>query len=209
MCQSVRQKLRGAIRPDKLIHMPKSKLILTSLLHAAGVAAYIFLVALLMQNAEIIVGKMDNYFSPVAFLLLFVLSAAITGSLTLGRSILWYIDGRKKEALQLFFYILGWLFLFMLLIFAVQFAVRKIYLINSATFNCAENKIINADFYKNKVNIEINDGRSRSLPQTISASGARYANADESFVFWNKGDTAFVEENGTSTIHDCITGSKN
>jgi membrane-bound inhibitor of C-type lysozyme len=189
--------------------MSKSKLVLTSLLHAAGVGIYIFFVALLMQNAEKIVGKMDNYFSPVAFLLLFVLSAAITGGLTLGRSILWYIDGRKKEALQLFFYILGWLFIFMLLIFAVQFAVRKIYLINSATFNCAENKIINADFYKNKVKIEINDGRSRSLPQTISASGARYANADESFVFWNKGDTAFIEENGTSTIRDCITGSEN
>jgi membrane-bound inhibitor of C-type lysozyme len=185
--------------------MQKSKLILTSLLHAAGVAIYICLVALLMQNVDKIIGKIDNYFSPVAFLLLFVLSAAITGGLTLGRSILWYLDGRKKEAVQLFFYILGWLFLFMLLVFAVQFAARKIYLINSATFNCADNKIINAEFYKNKVQIKINDGRSRFLPQTISASGARYANTDESFVFWNKGDTAFVEENGTQTIHDCIT----
>lgn len=189
--------------------MQKSKLCLTALLHAAGVAAYIFLVALLMQNAEKILGKIDNYFSPVAFLLLFVLSAAVTGGLTLGRSLLWYLDGQKKEAVLLFFYILGWLFLFMLLIFAVQFAVKKIYLINSATFNCADNKIIQTEFYKNKVNIAINDGRRRSLPQTISASGARYANTDESFVFWNKGDTAFIEENGTTTIKDCITTGNN
>jgi len=28
----------------------------------------------------------------------------------------------------------------------------------------------------------------------MSASGARYANKDETFVFWNEGDTAFVTE---------------
>jgi membrane-bound inhibitor of C-type lysozyme len=46
------------------------------------------------------------------------------------------------------------------------------------------------------------------LPQVISGSGARYANEDESFVFWNKGDTAFVTE-GTDdkmTFKDCVSG---
>jgi hypothetical protein len=33
------------------------------------------------------------------------------------------------------------------------------------------------------------------LNQTISADGARYANSDESFVFWSKGDGALVLEN--------------
>jgi hypothetical protein len=33
------------------------------------------------------------------------------------------------------------------------------------------------------------------LKQTISASGVRYANKDESFVFWNKGNGALVLEN--------------
>ena len=28
----------------------------------------------------------------------------------------------------------------------------------------------------------------------MSGSGARYANKDESFVFWNKGNTAFITE---------------
>ena len=45
-----------------------------------------------------------------------------------------------------------------------------------------------------------------SLPRAISASGARYAKADESIVFWNKGDTAFVTE-GTpaeETYSNCV-----
>lgn len=35
-----------------------------------------------------------------------------------------------------------------------------------------------------------------TLPQTVSASGARYANADESIVFWNKGNDLFITQNG-------------
>ena len=35
---------------------------------------------------------------------------------------------------------------------------------------------------------------------------SRYANADETFVFWNKGDTAFVTEgkDETQTYADCV-----
>jgi membrane-bound inhibitor of C-type lysozyme len=40
----------------------------------------------------------------------------------------------------------------------------------------------------------------------ISGSGARYANADESIVFWNKGDTAFITEGADDamTFEDCV-----
>jgi membrane-bound inhibitor of C-type lysozyme len=78
----------------------------------------------------------------------------------------------------------------------------------SAVFNCDKGITIKADFNNNqprKVSLEISDGRKIELPQAISASGARYANTDESFVFWNKGDTAFVQENGTTTITGCLT----
>ena len=77
-------------------------------------------------------------------------------------------------------------------------------LINSVVFNCADQKSIKAKFYKSRVAIVLSDGRSRSLPQVISASGARYANKDESFVFWNKGDTAFINENNEETFKDCV-----
>ena len=44
------------------------------------------------------------------------------------------------------------------------------------------------------VELKLSDGRSLKIPQAMSGSGARYANTDESFVFWNKGDTAFITE---------------
>lgn len=87
----------------------------TSFLQAVIMVFYIFLVTVIMQHGEVIFGKMNDYIGPVAFLLLFVLSAAITGGLVLGRSILWYLDGRKEESVQLFFYILGWLLVFTLI----------------------------------------------------------------------------------------------
>ena len=62
----------------------------------------------------------------------------------------------------------------------------------TATFKCQGGKSIEATFYANSVNLKLSDGRSLTVPEAMSASGARYANKDETFVFWNKGDTAFV-----------------
>ncbi|MDD5721223.1 MAG: MliC family protein [Candidatus Pacebacteria bacterium] len=75
--------------------------------------------------------------------------------------------------------------------------------INSVVFKCADNKNIKAIFYKDAVDITLSDGRKMLLPQTLSASGARYANFNESLVFWNKGDTAFINEGNTTTYKDC------
>ena len=76
--------------------------------------------------------------------------------------------------------------------------------INDVVFACPDGKSIHAIFRKSRtVDLELSDGRAMTVPQAISASGARYANADESFVFWNKGDGAFIQENGTTTFSDC------
>ena len=40
------------------------------------------------------------------------------------------------------------------------------------------------------------NGARHELERTISASGARYANKDESIVFWSKGSRAFIEVDG-------------
>jgi membrane-bound inhibitor of C-type lysozyme len=55
------------------------------------------------------------------------------------------------------------------------------------------------------VHLEFGYQKTLYLPQTISASGARYANDDESVVFWNKGDTAFMTEGASAhiTYKDC------
>lgn len=77
-----------------------------------------------------------------------------------------------------------------------------------AEFNCAEEKVIKATFYPTDdkfVDLDLGNDLKMSLSRAMSASGARYAKADESVVFWNKGDTAFLEENGTTTHRDCVT----
>jgi len=76
----------------------------------------------------------------------------------------------------------------------------------NAIFVCSDGERIEAVFQTEKrtVDLKLSDGRALALPQTISASGARYAKADESFVFWNKGDTAFIMEDGATTYEGCI-----
>ncbi len=53
-----------------------------------------------------------------------------------------------------------------------------------------------ATFTKDSVTFSNAKLGTMTLPQAVSASGARYANADESIVFWNKGDSVFITQNG-------------
>jgi membrane-bound inhibitor of C-type lysozyme len=74
-----------------------------------------------------------------------------------------------------------------------------------ATYSCAGGKSIWAAYKEDgSVDLSFSDRSDVSLPQAMSASGARYASIDESFVFWNKGQTAFVEEDGEVTYADCV-----
>ena len=84
--------------------------------------------------------------------------------------------------------------------------------IASVRYSCDASKTIDASFFSGSsaqaptpkpgqpptptgyVQISLSDGRAMTLPQTISADGARYANDDESFVFWSKGNGALVLE---------------
>ena len=78
----------------------------------------------------------------------------------------------------------------------------------NAVFTCTSSgKSIHAVFLSNpdSVKLSLSDGRNITLPHALSADGARYTNADESFVFWNKGNGAFIEENGKNTYEDCTT----
>lgn len=78
----------------------------------------------------------------------------------------------------------------------------------SVPYRCDGGKTVSADYFNGplrtaadgrpipggRVDLVLGDGRRLSLPQTLSGSGVRYANADESLVFWSKGDGAFLEE---------------
>jgi hypothetical protein len=60
-----------------------------------------------MNNAERIFGKMDSVIGAIGFLMLFVLSAGVVGSLIVGKPIFMYLDGKKKEAVSLLVTTLG------------------------------------------------------------------------------------------------------
>jgi len=96
--------------------MNKNKLILHSLGHAVLVFLYVAGVAWIMFNGKRFFGEFQNFLGPVLILLTFVLSAAIVGTLVLGRPILLYLNGAKTEALKFFGYTLGWILVIMLVI---------------------------------------------------------------------------------------------
>src|SRR5581483_1288617 len=97
--------------------------------------------------------------------------------------------------------------------------------IATATYSCSGGSGIVASYYDGSstpatssdmpptpggsVDVVLSDGRVMHLNQTISADGTRYANQDESFVFWSKGNEALVLENGNpSTAYaNCIAAT--
>ncbi len=79
-------------------------------------------------------------------------------------------------------------------------------IINDVTFACSGGKTIRAQFRQNDVSLELSDGRALTVPHAISADGARYATAADAFVFWTRGQTAFITEgtNGSTTYANCL-----
>jgi len=98
--------------------MIEKSLVFRAFVHALAVLVYIMFVGYIMRYGEKIFGNTTpNFVGPVAFLLLFVVSATVTASLVFGRPVLMYMDGMKKDALRLFLYTLAWMVLFLGVIF--------------------------------------------------------------------------------------------
>lgn len=76
-----------------------------------------------------------------------------------------------------------------------------------ALYRCTGGAAVDAVFSNSttatSVSLAMSDGRMLALRQAISASGARYANADESFRFWIKGRDAFIDERGKPGRVEC------
>jgi membrane-bound inhibitor of C-type lysozyme len=107
--------------------------------------------------------------------------------------------------------------------FTISASVKPI---NIVAYTCNIGKVIIAKYYQGEnkpavkpdqpptpggsVALSLSDGRSVTLAQTISADGARYADPDESFVFWSKGNGAFVTENNSkdTTYKNCVVASQ-
>lgn len=79
-----------------------NKITKTALIDASLTALYIIGVGIFMNFVSQKIGnKEDTFLDPIAFIMLFVLSAAITSYLMFGQPAIWYLDGKKKEAINL------------------------------------------------------------------------------------------------------------
>lgn len=85
----------------------KNDIVKYAAMNAFLTTIYIIVVVSFMSYAQNYVGNSTTILIPVVMLSLFVFSAALTGSLIFGRPILWYLDGKKKEAVSLLAYTLG------------------------------------------------------------------------------------------------------
>jgi membrane-bound inhibitor of C-type lysozyme len=87
--------------------------------------------------------------------------------------------------------------------------------IATAVYSCDDGKSISAAFFEGEqatstpgeiptptgsVEVSLDGQASTTLHQTISADGARYATADDSFVFWNKGNEALIMRNNSMDL---------
>lgn len=96
------------------------KILKRAIINSLGTAVYIILVVCLIFSMQRFSSTPDKtILIPIAMLLLFVFSAAITGFLVLGNPIMLYIDGKKKEAISLLRYTFLMLALMTLIVFII------------------------------------------------------------------------------------------
>lgn len=83
-----------------------------ALIDSLGTSLYvIFIASFIYFMGQSFPGPNNTVLIPIAMLLLFVFSAAFTGILVFGRPVMFYLDGKKKEAMSLLLYTLGIFFI--------------------------------------------------------------------------------------------------
>ena len=103
------------------------KILPYAFLNALGTALYVVLVASFMFSLERIFADTPdnaNIMAPVAMLMLLVFSVALVGSLIFGRAVIWYSDGKKKEAVYLVVWTLGILFVITIIVILILIGVN-------------------------------------------------------------------------------------
>lgn len=107
-------------------YMKKPTLLIRGFLHALAVVAYVCLLATFFSRANSWFGQADReIFSPVAAMLMFIFSALVTGGLVLGKPIMLYVDGQKKEGVKLLFFTGLCLLFFTVLAFLILALLNK------------------------------------------------------------------------------------
>jgi hypothetical protein len=90
------------------LHKPDQSVPKRGVLNALAAFAYVAVLVSFIANIELLAGTgEDSALAPVGFLLMLVLSASVMGLLIFGAPILLYLDGKKKEAVQLMVWTIG------------------------------------------------------------------------------------------------------
>lgn len=90
--------------------MNSKNLLFVSARNALATVAYIFaIVWFISRIIESLPDPDQTFLGPAIMLLLFVISAAVTGFLVVGKPAMLYVNGLKQEAFRLFLYTIGWL----------------------------------------------------------------------------------------------------
>ena len=98
---------------DKKLFSPLAK---KGLIQALGVTLYCSLIGLLFWKGNEIFGNTPNYAGPVAFLILFIVSALICAAIVFSHPYKLFFEDKKKDAADLVLYTTGWLFFFFIII---------------------------------------------------------------------------------------------
>lgn len=88
-------------------------------LQSTGLFVYTMLIGLFFAYANKIFGPVDTLFSPIAFLLLFVVSAVISSSLVLARAGYLFWERRYKEAFSLLLWTIIWTIFYLVSVFTI------------------------------------------------------------------------------------------
>ena len=99
--------------------MKSSKLWKIAIINSLLTFVYVGIVAFVMSNGEQLFGKINNFLGPLAILLLFVFSALVVGLLILGKPVMFYLDGKKTEAVKVLSYTIISLFVLTVLTFII------------------------------------------------------------------------------------------
>lgn len=89
--------------------MQKKKLVLTSFLNSFGVFVYTANVAWLLFNGESLFDGTPSFLIPLFMLLLFMISAVVTGFLILAKPLQLYFSNARQEAAVLLLLTVAWL----------------------------------------------------------------------------------------------------
>ncbi len=105
-----------------------NKTIKIAAIDSLATALYIILVASFMFYIQkTFPNNLPIVLIPIAMLLLFVFSAALTGFLVFGKPVMLYLDGKKKQARSLLGYTLGFLLIITILVFIILISYANLF----------------------------------------------------------------------------------